>query len=392
MTKATYHRKGFGLKDQITRELTSDYHSNIITQLRENGNLLKTGRVTIRLANAFGFCWGVERAVSMAYETRQYFPERKIWITNEIIHNPLVNENLQRKNVSFVPLKSDGTKDFSTIAQNDVVILPAFGASEQELNTLTDLGCEIVDTTCPWVSRVWTRVAKYEKEEFTAIIHGKYNHEETIATASRTKRYLILENLAEAKFVCDYILSNHTSESFLSRFNQACSTGFDPKIHLQKVGVANQTTMLKTETEQIGKLFEQTMLAKYGPHKLNEHFISAGDTICDATQERQDAMYELIEPGLNCLLVIGGFNSSNTGHLQEIAESKNVPSYHIDGVERIGPGNTIRHKIKNSQELKQTENWLAPGEIVVGITAGASTPDQVIEQVIDKTCQLANSL
>jgi 4-hydroxy-3-methylbut-2-en-1-yl diphosphate reductase len=150
--------------------------------------------------------------------------------------------------------------------------------------------------------------------------------------------------------------------------------------------------MLKTETEQIGKLFEQTMLAKYGPHKLNEHFISAGDTICDATQERQDAMYELIEPGLNCLLVIGGFNSSNTGHLQEIAESKNVPSYHIDGVERIGPGNTIRHKIKNSQELKQTENWLAPGEIVVGITAGASTPDQVIEQVIDKTCQLANSL
>jgi len=392
MTKATYHRKGFGLKDQIALELTSEYHSGLIAQLRENGNLLRNGRVTIRLANAFGFCWGVERAVSMAYETRQYFPERRIWITNEIIHNPLVNENLQRKNVSFVPLKNDGTKDFSTIAPNDVVILPAFGASEQELNSLTGLGCEIVDTTCPWVSRVWNRVAKYEKEEFTAIIHGKYNHEETIATASRTKRYLILENLAEAKFVCDYILAKDTSDTFLSHFSHACSIGFDPKIHLRKVGVANQTTMLKTETEQIGKLFEQTMLAKYGPHKLNEHFISAGDTICDATQERQDAMYQLIEPGLDCLLVIGGFNSSNTGHLQEIAESKNVPSYHIDGVERIGPGNTIRHKSKSSRQLKQTENWLVPGEIIVGITAGASTPDQVIEQVIQKTCQLANSL
>ena len=392
MTKATYHRKGFGLKDQIALELTSEYQSTFIAQLRENGNLLKDGRVTIRLANAFGFCWGVERAVSMAYETRQHFPERKIWITNEIIHNPLVNENLQRKNISFVPLKNDGTKDFSKIATNDVVILPAFGASEQELNTLTSFGCEIVDTTCPWVSRVWNRVAKYEKEEFTAIIHGKYNHEETIATASRTKRYLIVENLAEAKFVCDYILSNDTSDSFLVRFAQACSINFDPKMHLNKVGVANQTTMLKTETEQIGKLFEQTMLTKFGPHKLNEHFTSAGDTICDATQERQDAMYELIEPGLNCLLVIGGFNSSNTGHLQEIAESKNVLSYHIDGVERIGPGNIIKHKTKSSSELKQTENWLPAGEIIVGITAGASTPDQVIEQVIKRTCQLANSL
>jgi len=172
MTKATYHRKGFGLKDQIALELTSEYQSGLIAQLRENGNMLTNGRVTIRLANAFGFCWGVERAVSMAYETRQHFPERKIWITNEIIHNPLVNENLQRKNISFVPL-NDGAKDFSKIAPTDVVILPAFGASEQELNTLTELGCEIVDTTCPWVSRVWNRIAKYEKEEFTAIIDRK---------------------------------------------------------------------------------------------------------------------------------------------------------------------------------------------------------------------------
>ena len=176
----------------------------------------------------------------------------------------------------------------------------------------------------------------------------------------------------------------------MERFSKASSAAFDPQKHLIRVGVANQTTMLKTETEQIGKLFERTMLAKYGPNKLNEHFISAGDTICDATQERQDAMYRLIEPTVDCLLVIGGFNSSNTGHLQEIAESKGIPSYHIDGVERIGPDNTIEHKIKDEMHLQQSANWLPSGEITVGVTAGASTPDQVVAQVIEKTCQLAN--
>ncbi len=391
MTKATHHRKGFGLQDQIACELTNEYQSSLIAKLRDNGNILRNGRVTIRLAEAFGFCWGVERAVSMAYETRQYFTDRRIWITNEIIHNPLVNENLQRKNIDFIPLKADGTKDFSKVTPNDVVILPAFGASAQELSKLTNIGCEIVDTTCPWVSRVWNRIAKYENDAFTAIIHGKYNHEETIATASRTKRFLIVENLAEAQLVCNHILFGGSPEAFLTRFKEATSIGFDPQIHLEKVGVANQTTMLKTETEQIGKLFEQTMSTKYGPHKLDEHFTSAGDTICDATQERQDAMYKLIEPGLDCLLVIGGFNSSNTGHLQEIAESKNVPSYHIDSVERIGPGNTIKHKIKGDKNLIQTDNWLPNGEIIVGITAGASTPDQVVAQVIDQTCHLANT-
>ncbi len=229
MTKAIYHRKGFGLKDQIAGELTAEYHSDLIAELRANGNQLKKGRVTIRLADAFGFCWGVERAVSMAYETRQHFPDRQIYITNEIIHNPLVNENLQKKAVNFLPLNSDGSKDFSKITPADVVILPAFGASAQELKTLIDLGCEIVDTTCPWVSRVWNRVAKYEEAEFTAIIHGKYNHEETIATASRAKRFLILQNLAEAKWVCDYILNGGQADTFMQRFSKATSPGFDPK-------------------------------------------------------------------------------------------------------------------------------------------------------------------
>jgi len=392
MAKAIYHRKGFGLKDQITGELTAEYYSDLIAQLRAAGNQLKNGRVTIRLAGAFGFCWGVERAVSMAYETRQHFPDRQIYITNEIIHNPLVNENLQKKAVNFLPFREDGSKDFSKITPADVVILPAFGASAQELTTLIDIGCEIVDTTCPWVSRVWNRVAKYEQAQFTAIIHGKYNHEETIATASRAKRFLILQNLAEAKWVCNYILTGgEEANTFMQRFAKATSPGFDSQKDLIRVGVANQTTMLKTETEQIGKLFEQTMLSKYGPSQLDEHFISAGDTICDATQERQDAMHGLLSPDVDCLLVIGGFNSSNTGHLQEIAESKGVISYHIDGVERIGPGNTITHKDKGETDLQHTNNWLPEGEITIGVTAGASTPDQVVAQVIERTCQLANS-
>ncbi len=296
----------------------------------------------------------------------------------------------KKKAVGFLPLKPDGNKDLSTITPADVVILPAFGASADELKALTDIGCEIVDTTCPWVSRVWNRVAKYEQAEFTAIIHGKYNHEETIATASRANRFLILQNLDEANWVCEYILCGGDPGTFLERFSKASSVGFDPQIHLARVGVANQTTMLKTETEQIGKLFERTMLSKYGPSQLDEHFISAGDTICDATQERQDAMYRLIEPAVDCLLVIGGFNSSNTGHLQEIAESKGIASYHIDGVERIGPGNTIEHKIKDEGHLQRTDNWLPAGKIMVGVTAGASTPDQVVAQVIEKTCELAN--
>ena len=378
----TYHRKGFGLKETVEVELKKVYESDLIQKLRASGNVMTENGITVKLADAFGFCWGVDRAVSMAYETRKHFPDRRIWITNEIIHNPIVNQNLKTMGIEFLTVDESGSKDLSGIAQGDVVILPAFGASVEEMHQLEKHNCEIVDTTCPWVSRVWNRVIKYGHGDFTAVIHGKPNHEETVATSSRAKHYLIVQSLTEAEFACDYILQGGDRQHFLERFATAISPGFDPDVHLARIGVANQTTMFKGETELIGKLFEKTMLTKYGPTKLNEHFLSPGDTICDATQERQDAMLELVEDKLDLMLVIGGFNSSNTGHLQEIAEKRGLPSYHIDGPSCIGPGNQIRHKLLHDQNCIVTKNWLPAGNITVGITSGASTPDQVVAEVL----------
>lgn len=376
-----YHRRGFGHEEEVNELLNSEYQSNLIKEIRENNYCLQKGNVTIRLAEAFGFCWGVERAVAIAYETRQHFPNERIWITNEIIHNPSVNQHLRDMAVGFIPVKNE-EKDFSVVDTGDVVILPAFGASVNEMQLLNDLGCTIVDTTCPWVSKVWTSVEKHKKRSYTSIIHGKYRHEETVATSSFAEKYLVVLNLEEAQYVADYILHGGDKAEFMKKFDQASSPGFDPDVDLDKIGIANQTTMLKSETEQIGKLFERTMLEKYGPTELNEHFMSF-NTICDATQERQDAMFDLVKEDLSVLVVIGGFNSSNTTHLQEIGIEYGIPSYHIDGGSRILEGNKIEHK-PLGKELEIAENWLPEGEITVGITSGASTPDQAVEEVIGK--------
>ena len=390
-TSTTYHRKGFGLKETVEVELKKVYESDLIQKLREGGNVMTQNGITIKLAEAFGFCWGVDRAVSMAYETRKHFPDRKIWITNEIIHNPIVNQNLKEMGIQFLEVDASGVKDLTGIAQGDVVILPAFGASIEEMRRLEEHNCEIVDTTCPWVSRVWNRVIKYGHGDFTAVIHGKPKHEETVATSSRARHYLIVQSLAEAESVCGYILNGGSRQEFLDKFAAAISPEFDPDVHLARIGVANQTTMFKGETEQIGKLFEKTMLTKYGPVKINEHFLSPGDTICDATQERQDAMLDLVEDKLDLMLVIGGFNSSNTGHLQEIAEKRGLPSFHIDGPSCIGPGNVIKHRLLHDQNCIVTKDWLPEGEITIGVTSGASTPDQVVAEVLTKVFELRSS-
>lgn len=385
-----YHRRGFGHDAEVTTLLQSEYNSDLVQRIRENGYRLQQGQVTIRLAEAFGFCWGVERAIALAYETRRQFPGQRIWITNEIIHNPSVNQNLRDMDVHFIPVNSHGTKDFSRVEQEDVVILPAFGASVQEMQLLSQKGTTIMDTTCPWVSKVWSSVERHKKGGFTSIIHGKYKHEETIATSSFADTYLVILNMAEAQYVCDYILNPaetpqeraQNREAFLQKFANAYSAGFDPDTDLNCVGIANQTTMLKGETEQIGKLFERTMMRRFGPQNLNQHFLSF-NTICDATQERQDAIFELVEEPLDLMVVIGGFNSSNTTHLQEISIERGIPSYHIDSPERIGPGNRVEHKPLN-RELDITENWLPDGSIVVGVTSGASTPDKAVSEVVSR--------
>lgn len=376
-----YHRRGFGHEAEVSETLQSEYQSSLIEEIRANQNTLKRGNVRILLAEAFGFCWGVERAVAIAYETRQHFPTERLWITNEIIHNPSVNQRLREMQVNFIDVVG-GKKDFSGIESGDVVILPAFGATVQEMQLLNDRGCTIVDTTCPWVSKVWNSVEKHKKGDYTSIIHGKYSHEETQATSSFAGKYLVVLNLTQAQYVADYILNGGSKVEFMEMFKNSHSQGFDPDQDLEKLGVANQTTMLKSETEQIGKLFERTMLQKYGPTQLNEHFL-AFNTICDATQERQDAMLKLVEEQLDAIVVIGGYNSSNTTHLQEIAIERNIPSYHIDSADRIGPGNRIEHK-PLFKDLEVTENWLPDGEITIGITSGASTPDRSVEETIEK--------
>ncbi len=380
-----YHRKGFGREAEITDLLQAEYQSNLVQQIRDHGYRLTRGDVTIRLAEAFGFCWGVERAIALAYETRKQFPSERIWITNEIIHNPSVNQNLKEMQVQFIPVHDD-QKDFSVVECGDVVVLPAFGASVQEMQLLNEKGCVIMDTTCPWVSKVWNSVEKHKKGSYTSIIHGKYKHEETIATSSYADKYLVVLNLAEAEYVCSDILHGGDQQEFMAKFCSACSAGFDPDIDLERVGIANQTTMLKGETEQIGKLFERTLMRKYGPAVLNQHFLSF-NTICDATQERQDAMFQLVAEQLDLMVVIGGFNSSNTTHLQEIAVERGIPSYHIDSSKRIGPGNRIEHK-PLQRDLEVQENWLPARPIVVGITSGASTPDKVVADVVEKIFDL----
>tara|TARA_Y100001968_G_scaffold330917_1_gene384024 strand:- start:145 stop:1359 length:1215 start_codon:yes stop_codon:yes gene_type:complete len=384
-----YNRRGFESPGKRAQALGEAYQSTLISSIRDNGYLLKHGRLQVKLAEAFGFCWGVERAVAMAYETRRHYPKERIWITNEIIHNPSVNDHLRKMNVLFISA-DNGIKDFSCVQDGDVVILPAFGATVQEMQLLHERGCHIIDTTCPWVSKVWHTVEKHKKHTFTSIIHGKYKHEETLATSSFAGTYLVVLDLEEASYVADYILGKGNRDEFLGRFSKASSPGFDPDKDLARLGVANQTTMLKSETEEIGRLFEKTMLKKYGPKDLNDHFL-AFNTICDATEERQGAMFSLVDEPLDILVVIGGFNSSNTTHLQEIAISRGLRSFHIDTPERIGElDNTITH-MPLGESLTSEVNFLPEGEVCVGITSGASTPDRVVEDVIQKLMKLSDN-
>ena len=382
-----YNRRGFGRANEVASNLEKAYQSSLIGSIRDNGYVLQHGRLQVKLAEAFGFCWGVERAVAMAYETRRHYPSERIWITNEIIHNPSVNEHLREMDVLFIHAE-DGVKDFSCVSDGDVVILPAFGATVQEMELLHDRGCHIIDTTCPWVSKVWHTVEKHKKQEFTSIIHGKVKHEETLATSSFAGTYLVVLDLDEAQLVADYILGQGDRDEFMKRFAKACSANFDPDQDLQRLGVANQTTMLKSETEEIGRLFERTMLRKYGPIELNKHFLSF-NTICDATEERQQAMFSLVDEPLDLLVVIGGFNSSNTTHLQEIAITRGIRSFHIDTPERIADDNSIKHK-PLGEDLFIESNFLPAGSVNVGITSGASTPDRVVEHVIQKLIDLSS--
>eukprot|EP00281_Chroomonas_sp_CCMP1168_P018361 CAMPEP_0206229518 /NCGR_PEP_ID=MMETSP0047_2-20121206/9748_1 /ASSEMBLY_ACC=CAM_ASM_000192 /TAXON_ID=195065 /ORGANISM="Chroomonas mesostigmatica_cf, Strain CCMP1168" /LENGTH=473 /DNA_ID=CAMNT_0053652839 /DNA_START=32 /DNA_END=1453 /DNA_ORIENTATION=- len=384
-----FNRLGFkDSKKEVEGIMVEEFTSDLVKELREQSYVIEREGVTVKLAKSFGFCWGVERAVAMAYEARTFYKEDKIHITNEIIHNPGVNNRLREMGINFInPDTATGVKDFSVVGEGDVVVLPAFGASLEEMQLLDAKGVRIVDTTCPWVSKVWNAVDTHKKKDMTSVIHGKYGHEESIATASFAEDYILVKDMKEAEMVADYILNGGDKAAFMAKFSKAVSKGFDPDVHLKKVGIANQTTMYKEETAAIAKLFERTMLKKFGPEKVNEHFMAL-DTICDATQERQDAIIELLEDkSLDFVLVVGGWDSSNTGHLLEIAHMKNVQGYHIDMADRIQADGSIKHQLVDGT-VEVTKNFLPKGKITIGVTSGASTPDAYMQDAIERIVML----
>jgi 4-hydroxy-3-methylbut-2-enyl diphosphate reductase len=385
---STYFRKGFGLKSEVQGDLAADYDGDIVDLLRLHDFTLTVGDVTIRLAKEFGFCYGVERAVDYAYQTRRKFPDRRVFLVGEIIHNPHVNDRLRKMGVEILTRpEPTGAFDFTHLTPEDVVLMPAFGVTIDDFNALRDVGCILVDTTCGSVLNVWKRVESYARDGFTALIHGKYYHEETRATASQVRKYpnghyLIVRNMDEARLVCDFIEGRAAAETLMQTFGRAVSPGFDPTRHLRRIGVANQTTMLARESLAIAGEVGDAIERARGADARATDFRSF-DTICSATQERQDAVRELIDEGVDVMVVIGGFNSSNTMSLAALCADV-VPTYHIEAAAAIDPeAGSIHYRptaIKHSEI--DLVDWMPAGPLRVGITAGASTPNNKIGDVV----------
>jgi 4-hydroxy-3-methylbut-2-en-1-yl diphosphate reductase len=394
VTEQKYFRKGFKMRDDVQHLLDRDYRSEVVESVRENGNVLEIEGLTLRLADEFGFCYGVDRAVDYAFQTREKFPQRRIYITGDMIHNASMNDRLREMGIEFLSQGFDDRPDekFDALGPEDVVLLPAFGAPVGWVRKLKEKECIVVDTTCGSVLSVWKRVTRYAQRGFTSIIHGKYYHEETKATASQTTReggngkYLIVRNLEEVGHVVDFILGRMGSEDLREKLGHGMCPGFDPDEDLQKVGVANQTTMLMSETMAVGEELRKAMVERYGAENLEEHF-ELFDTICSATQDRQDALFELLEHTLDVAVIIGGYNSSNTNNLAIIAAERVPRSYHVASGDCI-IGDTIRHKPAgtplDAREEVEERGWLPAGPVRLGLTAGASTPNSQIGLAIGR--------
>jgi len=376
----------------VQAQVETHYRSDLVESIRARGGLLQAGKTTIHLAKQFGFCYGVERAIDLAYAAAKVFADRRIFLLGEIIHNPDVNAQMSALGIRHLEARPT-EEEFAALQPEDVVIVPAFGAEVGTVAEIRRRGCQIVDTTCGDVMSVWKRVRQNATEQVTSIIHGKSSHEETRATASRalgpegTGHYLVVLDLEQTWEVCRFIEQGGDPEAFLKIFHGATSPGFDPLIHLQRVGVANQTTMLRSETEQIQTLLREAITRRDGGNPSNFRFF---DTICGATQERQDALFHLLEDPLDFLVVIGGYNSSNTTHLVEIGE-KNHPTWFIRNADCLLSAQEIRHYDLHQKAEIQSTGWL-PREtpLTIGITAGASCPNNLIEETIRRILTLRN--
>lgn len=376
---------------EVQAQVLSHYRSELIDRIRAKGHVLSAdGLLTVKLAKEFGFCYGVERAIDLAYAARKVFPQQPIYILGEIIHNPEVNDQIRAMDIKFLSGKEKNA-DIEELQKDDVVIIPAFGAETSTMEKLEARGCRFVDTTCGDVMSVWKRVRQYANDSVTSIIHGKAWHEETKATSSRATangrgHYLVVFTLAETDYVCQYIQQGGNKQEFLEKFKGAYSPGFDPDIHLQAIGVANQTTMLRGETEEVQRRLRTAMERKFGAAELDKHF-RFFDTICGATQDRQDALEKLLAEPLDLLLVIGGYNSSNTSHLAEMGESR-LPTFFIKNAAKMTSDKLIVHYDQHMHSEVESKDWLPTGKITVGVTAGASCPNNLIEDVIRRLFEL----
>lgn len=396
-TAPTYFRKGFGLKADVEEELATAYDGRLVDLLKDRDYSLTAGGVTVRLAREFGFCYGVERAVEYAYQTRKKFPDRKIYLAGEIIHNPHINRRLSDAGVIFLKHNANTNEasfDFSIVNPEDVVLLPAFGVTVADFATLRDRGCVMVDTTCGSVLNVWKRVESYARDGYTALIHGKYYHEETRATASQVMKYpggqyLIVRDMDEARIVCGFIEGTIDSDEILKRFApHASSPEFDPVRDLSRIGVANQTTMLAGESLAIAAETQAAMARAQGAEYAAMNFRTF-DTICSATQDRQDAVKEMLLDPPDIMVVIGGYNSSNTISLAALC-ADTVPTYHIEDAACIDvESGVIHHRVRQGRDDVATSDWLpATGDVVVGITAGASTPNNKIAETVARVFRM----
>jgi 4-hydroxy-3-methylbut-2-enyl diphosphate reductase len=384
---------GFSDKRSLPTVLQESYYSELIEQIKAAGYELTLGDIVFCLAEQFGFCYGVDRAVDLAYATRKRFPERNIYLTSEIIHNPRVNAKLRELGVKFLDDKKgiDSDKVFDIVKAGDVVLIPAFGTPAEVLNILKEKGCVLVDTTCGSVMAVWRRVEQYAKDGFTAVIHGKFNHEETQATCSRIMqypngKYVVIRDKKQAEKVCAFISGKLDRAEFIKEFSATCSKGFDPENDLERIGCANQTTMLSSESIDIAGMIQGAMRNRFGEKELPDRFRHF-DTVCSATQDRQDAVLKLARSGIDLMVVVGGYNSSNTAHLCEIA-SQFSPTFHVQDADEILSSAAIKHKPVGKSGTVTSQNWLPEGKVKIGITAGASTPNRVIEEVIRRIASL----
>jgi len=383
-------------------DIPNIYRSSFITKIKNarkdldprkkdfTPTLLDFGPVRFFLARHFGFCYGVENAIEIAYKTIEENPGKRIFLLSEMIHNPGVNNDLQNLGVKFL-MDTSGKQliGWNQLDQDDIVIIPAFGTTLEIEQKLNDLGINPYryNTTCPFVEKVWNKSEQLGKDNFTVIIHGKSYHEETRATFSHSKTNaasVIVRDIEETKWLVSFILNENSENEFYTTFSGRFSEGFNFKKDLQKIGVVNQTTMLATETEAIAELLKDTMIKKYGAENLKEHFADTRDTLCYATNDNQEATYGLLKESADFAIVVGGYNSSNTSHIVKLCEEK-LPTYFISSKENIIGDNLIKHFNFHQQKEVETENYL-PGKKVVDIilTSGASCPDAVVESVLRK--------